>query len=413
MGIRTLGLFLIGNRQAILDLAADRRALWVGALFVLSAGLAREYDGEDLLRKPWFLIIPLGASLAASFLLFVVACSPVFRRAGRPPFLTAYRSFLTLFWMTAPLAWLYAIPYERFLSLLDATLANLWTLAIVAGWRVALMVRVVSVITSRSATSSFFLVMAFADAVALVTIESMPKPIISFMGGVRLTESEALIANATCNVCLLGYLTAPLWVIGALIAFASGKPSWQVPTSTPASVNNGRGLWLLAAIAILIWIPILPFTQSELRLSSRVEENMKAGHIDAALDLMFSHSRSDFPPSWDPPPRIGYGETTPRLIEVMEVLVDRQEAPWVRTVYAEKFDRELGEGYSLFYSAGNLEQLLRISRILRRLPEGPAIVARHRASIDSRLRSESVSAEEREALESLLALTRQNEKPGR
>ena len=37
MRIRTLALYLIGYRQAILTLAADRRALWVGFLFVLSA----------------------------------------------------------------------------------------------------------------------------------------------------------------------------------------------------------------------------------------------------------------------------------------------------------------------------------------------------------------------------------------
>ena len=112
MRIRTLLLYLIGSRRAILDLAADRHGLWVGLLFVLSAGFAREYDGQDLLREPWHLLIPLGASLAASFALFLVACGPVFFQGeGRPPFFSAYRSFLTLFWMTAPLAWLYAVPY--------------------------------------------------------------------------------------------------------------------------------------------------------------------------------------------------------------------------------------------------------------------------------------------------------------
>ena len=49
MTIRTWLLFLIGNRQAILELAADRRALWVGLLFVLSAGFAREYDARSSL----------------------------------------------------------------------------------------------------------------------------------------------------------------------------------------------------------------------------------------------------------------------------------------------------------------------------------------------------------------------------
>ena len=32
-----------------------------------------------------------------------------------PSFFRCYAAFLGLFWLTAPLAWLYAIPYERFL----------------------------------------------------------------------------------------------------------------------------------------------------------------------------------------------------------------------------------------------------------------------------------------------------------
>ena len=50
--------------------------------------------------------------------------------------------------MTAPLAWLYAIPYERFLSPVGATRANLWTLGLVAAWRVLLIIRVLVVLLS-------------------------------------------------------------------------------------------------------------------------------------------------------------------------------------------------------------------------------------------------------------------------
>src|SRR6516225_4864139 len=71
--IRTLLAYWIGNRQAVLDIASNRSVLWVGLLFVFSAAFARDYDGEDLLHEPWRLLIPLGASLAASFLLFSVA----------------------------------------------------------------------------------------------------------------------------------------------------------------------------------------------------------------------------------------------------------------------------------------------------------------------------------------------------
>ena len=171
MGIRTLLRYLIGDRSAILDIAASRRALWVGALFVLSAAFARDYDGEDLVHEPWYLVIPFGASILSSYFLFTFSYLKVSTPDRGPrSFLAAYRSFLILFWMTALLAWLYAIPYERLLTPAQATAANLWTLGLVAVWRVALMVRVVSVLMGYTAVRAFFLVMAFADVVALLAL---------------------------------------------------------------------------------------------------------------------------------------------------------------------------------------------------------------------------------------------------
>ena len=140
MSIITLLKFLVGNREAILQIGRTPAVLWLGGLFVLSAGFAREYDGKDLLAEPWHLAIPFAASLATSFLLFcLVYAIALARGIDRQPFLNAYRSFLTLYWMTSPLAWLYAIPVERMYSAGDAMRANLWLLGIVALWRVALM----------------------------------------------------------------------------------------------------------------------------------------------------------------------------------------------------------------------------------------------------------------------------------
>jgi hypothetical protein len=411
MRFRTLGLYLIGNRQAILDLAADPRCLWVGLLLVFSAGLAREYDGQDLLREPWHLLIPVGASLVASFLLFLVACGRLFfRKEGRPPFFTAYRTFLTLFWMTAPLAWLYAIPYERFLSAGYATRANLWTLALVAAWRVALMVRVVSVITGRSVVPALMLVMTFADAAALAAVYMIPKPIVPIMGGVRLTDSENAVVGGTLLVACLGIFSAPIWGIGGLIAFFTEKPAWQVPANPAGPASASRGLWVLAACSLLIWLPILPWTQAEQHLRSQVERDMKAGRIADALELMSAHAQSDFPPQWEPPPRVGYHETSPKLFDVMDVLVSREYAPWVRASYVDKLRRYIGNDYAL-YNAQSYE-LPTLVRILERLPEGPAIAAEHRNEAESLLSNSRVTGADRENLEVWLKLAEKAEPPG-
>ena len=102
MGIGTLLGYLIGNRAAILTLAAHPRAWVVGLVFVLSAGFAREYDGEDLLHEPWHLLLPLAASLGSSFFLYCILYGiSTFSRQDGPSFFSAYRSFLNLFWLTA------------------------------------------------------------------------------------------------------------------------------------------------------------------------------------------------------------------------------------------------------------------------------------------------------------------------
>ena len=62
-------------------------------------------------------MLPPAASLVVSFLLFGVLLAVAARRA-LSGFGRRYLSFLGVFWMTAPLAWIYAIPFERFL---DAT----------------------------------------------------------------------------------------------------------------------------------------------------------------------------------------------------------------------------------------------------------------------------------------------------
>src|SRR5262249_29974163 len=128
----------------------------------LSAGFARTYDGTDLAAQPLVVLRPLGASLVSSLLLFAI-CWMAGLLSG-----PAYPSFLSLFWMTAPLAWLYAIPVERFLGPLESMRANYLLLGAVATWRVLLMARVIAVLSGRGWFAPFFVVMLFADAVVVV-----------------------------------------------------------------------------------------------------------------------------------------------------------------------------------------------------------------------------------------------------
>ena len=53
------------------------------------------------------------------------------------------------------------IPYERFLSPVEAVQANLSTLALVAAWRVLLMIRVLTVLLKYRVVDAILLVMMF------------------------------------------------------------------------------------------------------------------------------------------------------------------------------------------------------------------------------------------------------------
>ncbi len=345
MRIRTLFLYLIGNRRAIREIAGDSRAFWVGLLFVLSAGFAREYDGEDLLHEPWHLVIPLVASVGASFVLFLILY--VMRPpegTSRPAFGPTYRSFLTLFWMTAPLAWLYAIPFERMLSPGDATRANLWCLGLVATWRVLLMIRVASVLTGCRSRGTFFLIMLFADAVALAALLFAPLPIISIMGGIRYSESELLIHNAACLIETLGVITLPIWFIGSIVVIIYADPTWPATSEFPRlGLRVSRSLWALVAASVLVWGFAMPFTQPEQQLRHRVERDLRAGRIREALSEMSAHRPEDFPPLWDPPPHLSYGRHDPPIEDVLEAIARDSSAAWVREVYLLKLERTLNE----------------------------------------------------------------------
>jgi len=365
--------FLIGRRESIVVAARDRATLIVGFLFVMAAALAREYDGEDLRREPWHLLIPLAASLGLSFLLFVIV-----RRWGNPErtFWGEYRSFLGLFWLTAPLALLYGIPYERFLSPLGAVQANLWTLAIVATWRVALMTRVVSVFTGRSAIASFFLVFVLADLLAACLLLIVPVPTLQVMGGIRLTEAEHLLQSISYTVAVCAVLSSPLWLLTAIISWVKSRdaapppPPPLRPTAGPAS----RGILTLAVAAIAMWLVFLPFTQREQRLRSDAERMLRGGDIRAALAAMSRHERHDYPPAWDPPPRIGWPEPEqPPVMDVMKVLAAEPDAPWVRELYIDKFERRWLHSVA-YWNDENLAELL---AVLDTLPEGAALKQKH------------------------------------
>lgn len=389
MTIGTLVNYLIGRRTAILKAASNRSAVWVGLVFVLSAGLAREYDGEDLLHEPWHLLIPVGASLVTSWLLFAIVRTVLQSRGEEPASFPSYRGFLGLYWLTAPLAWLYAIPVERFLSVPDAVAANLWLLGIVALWRVVLMSRVVSVLCGWRLWAGFVVIMLFADLVTMAVLWLTPLPVFDLMGGIRLTEGEQIIQGTAFTVGFLGVVTLPVWIFAS--TFVASRKRFGAATLQQLDVTATEavspGLWTVATASLLVWAVFFPWTQPEQQNRRHVQRLMENGEVGEGIAYMSAHERTDFPPHWDPPPRIGYGERTPSLVEVFDAMATQQAAQWVTSLFVDKAvfhgeDFAPWRGPAFDISEMNDEQLARFVSFVELLPErGPQLATTFRAQL--------------------------------
>lgn len=121
-------------RQPCSEVATEWRAyLAFGLFFTWLAGIGRYWDSP---RADLWQHLGLGSVAYVFVLAFIIWALLVPLKPAR----WSYRSVLIFITLTAPPAILYAIPVERFMSLGAAQSANAWFLAVVATWRVALLV---------------------------------------------------------------------------------------------------------------------------------------------------------------------------------------------------------------------------------------------------------------------------------
>lgn len=330
-------LYLVGHAGAIRRIAADRTVLLLGAFLVLSASLARNYDGAYLGRESHVLAHGLVVSVANAalifFLLYAVARA---RKVPAPPAWGGFLSFLGLFWMTSPMAWLYAVPFERFMAPVDAVEANLWTLAGVALWRVLLISRALSVLYNVGWWRVLCLVLCVADVLILVAAATMPGPVVDLMGGLQHAPEHALLSAVRFATMFWSVLLAFPLLVAALVAGHGLRGGWA-----PDAIVRARvlGPTLVGFAGLLAWIPALAATQTEQANRWRVDSLMKARMVAEGLAELSRHERADYPPMWDPPPRSGYADAGPSWREIASALVaakGEELRPWVIEHYAEK-----------------------------------------------------------------------------
>ena len=333
--------YLIGEGRAIHELAENRGTLWTGIGLVLLTSIARNYDQTFIAEKPFlWLFGSLLFSLISGSWLYAIVYGEFIRRATedadgkKPAYWSKWRCFMGLFWMTAPIAWLYALPVERFCDSMTAAKVNLILLGIVSLWRVLLMARVVQFLTGARYFAVLLWVL-FAAAVEILVIVffggAFAKAILAGMGGMRNSPEEALMVGTIGNVFVGALWGTPVLLILALVVGRS-QAAEDLPKASRSSFDS-RWLLLFAAI----WVAVAVIPQIELSRNFRVERLIAEGKYEAVLDYFSSRQPKDFAPARVLAPNAferGIFKELPSCLG----LVQTNTPAWVRTHLLRRLD---------------------------------------------------------------------------
>jgi len=326
--ISVLARFLLGHPDSIRTVAASHASFWTGLILVLLTAIARNYDQTFILEKPFpWVLGPLLFSLFSGTWIFLVAYGIAwgYMDAERPPFLKAWPAFMGLFWMTAPIAWLYAIPVERLFDSVTAAWANVALLATVSLWRVILMARVFQVLhgTRFLMALSWVLIPVSVEVLALYFFGGgMAKRVMAGMMGMRNSPEEEVLLHAMGVA-----LTAALWILPAAILSTIAWRMKSIAAPYPPR-ERGRLPWVSIGIAAALWIIAAIFPQREVARNATVDGLVAEGEFRKALDYLSARRRDEFAPSRTLPPKPFEREIFEQLSGLFGV-VKTSDAPWV------------------------------------------------------------------------------------
>ncbi|WP_163936886.1 hypothetical protein [Paraferrimonas sp. SM1919] len=202
------------------DLSLFNYYLAFGIGFTWLCGIGRYWDNP---RAELWQYLGLG-SVAYIFIMALILWLVVM---PLKPANWRYKNVLLFVSLTAPPAILYAVPVERFMSLGAAQTANVWFLAVVATWRVALLLKYL--INSAKLSGTTVLVATLLPLTLIVsslTALNLEHVVFKVMAG--LTEEEKS-ANDTAYLILMiityfSVMTFPFLVsIYAWIAYKRRK----------------------------------------------------------------------------------------------------------------------------------------------------------------------------------------------
>jgi hypothetical protein len=359
----------------------------------VSAGVARNYD------QVWFgdsfplIFTPLLFSALSGLWLFAFVRKVWTRERDKPPEAgeskgrSALSSFFGVFWMTAPLAWLYAIPVERWFDETEAARWNISLLAIVAIWRVMLMSRAVSVIGGWPFLYSLTRVAipASLETIALMMAGSLTaKRIMADMAGLRNSPAEEVITHAYSftSGAMFMVLAGSLLMLGF---YWKSRP----PAGKAGWVPHPRGRpwhlpWVFLILTAAFWTLASIKPQQEQRLSQEAVRLEKEKNWAGLVSFLSKHEAHEFAPSVPLPPAVYEYSSWERISSVLAELSPATPA-WIRRLYLSRLEellslddyrrfliRNSDGGDKTFSAIGD-----RIFSALEKLDEGPAVARRN------------------------------------
>ncbi len=170
----------------------------------------------------------------------------------------------------------------------------------------------------------------------------MPHVALVSLSGLRVREPEMLALGMS-----LPALHDRAHAVAALPALAPITLAAHTPAGWTQSLHEAA-----AAVLLALFLP-------EQRRRFEVDRLLRTDPA-AGMAYMSRFERNDFPPIWDPPPRLAFGERSPTIAAIHEALLaDAAARPWVRALLLDKSWRFLGHTGDLPSVAIDPDELVR------------------------------------------------------
>ncbi len=207
----------------------------------------------------------------------------------------------------------------------------------------------VSLLGSVNADHGFSLIVGY------IAIQMLPVPLFVVMGGVRIPESEEIIVSTRLLITVAAVLSAPVWIIGLIVdCVIKRRWVWSLERShdqTPIRVSFSS--YAIGIASLLIWLPVLPWTQAEQYQRWTVENMLERGDYQGAAEWSRRVNVEDLPPHWIPPPRLVYGHASVETIKQSVAILNEDLSDW----YADQCRETLRENLTGSYDSPSLSSL--------------------------------------------------------